>query len=208
MSTTMEDSSLATALFGKSRRAILSLLYGHADEAFYLRQIARTAGVALGGVQREVKNLSDAGIIVRMERGRHVYYQANEHCPIFSELKSLMVKTSGVAGVLRAALAPFEDRIRIAFIFGSVARGDERRGSDVDVVVVGAITFAEVVSALGQTQNILNREVNPSVYPLSEFQQKLASGHHFLKSISKGPKAFLIGDERELAELAKERVVD
>ncbi len=199
----MEDSNLSTALFGKTRRAILSLLYGHADEAFYLRQIARTAGVALGGVQREVKNLSDAGIIVRMERGRHVYYQANEHCPIFSELKSLMVKTSGVVGVLRAALAPFADRIRIAFIFGSVARGDERRGSDVDVVVVGAITFAEAVSALGQTQNILNREVNPTVYPLAEFQQKLASGHHFLKSISKGPKSFLIGDEHELTGLAK-----
>jgi len=175
---------------------------------FYLRQIARTAGVGLGAAQREVKNLSDAGIIVRTDRGRHVYYQANRHCPIYSELKSLMVKTAGVVDVLRAALTPLADRIKIAFIFGSVVRGDERRDSDIDVVVVGDVTFAEVVSALREAQNILNREVNPSVYPVEEYRQKLASGHHFLSSVSEEPKAFLIGDGRELARVAQERMAD
>ncbi len=141
MSTIFKTDSLSATLFGKTRRAVLALLYSHVEEHFYLRQIARTAEVGLGAVQRELKKLSEAGIIRRTIRGRQVYYQANPECPVYPELKSLVVKTVGVGDVLRTALVPLADRINVAFLFGSLVRGDERSSSDVDVMIVGNVTF-------------------------------------------------------------------
>ena len=203
MSTLPHRDNLSETLFGKTRRAVLSLLYSHIDDAFYLRQIVRTAGVGLGAVQRELKQLTDAGIIQRTVRGHQVYYRANPQCPVFAELKTLVLKTVGVGGILQAALAPLADRIRMAAIYGSFARSDEQRGSDIDLLVVGEVTFAEVVSALHQAQSTINREINPTVYPLGEFQSKLLAGDHFLNTIVEEPIFFLIGDKRELARLAK-----
>jgi len=195
--------NLSATLFGKTRRAVLALLYSHADESFYLRQIARTADVGMGAVQREVKKLSKAGIIRRTIRGRHVYYQANPECPIYAELKSLVIKTVGVGDVLRAALVPITDRITVAFLFGSLVIGGEGSRSDVDVMVVGDVTFTEVVLALSRIQETVQREINPIVYPPEEFRSKLAADHHFLKATLVGPKFFLIGDEHELTKLAE-----
>ncbi len=207
MSTAPYKEDISQTLFGKTRRAVLSLLYSHVDEAFYLRQIVRVAGVGLGAVQRELKLLSDAGIIQRIVRGRQVYYQANPQCPVFGELKALVIKTVGIAAIVQAALAPLADRIRIAGIYGSIARSEEHRGSDVDLLVVGKVTFAEIVSALDQAQKTINREINPTVYPVDEFQSKLSAGHHFLSTIVEKPMFFLFGDKRELARLAKKRLV-
>jgi predicted nucleotidyltransferase len=197
---------VASALFNKSSKAVLSLLVGHPGEAFYLRQIARSTGLAIGSVQRELKRLSDAGIIRRKAQGRQVYFQANESCPIFEELKSILVKTAGVADVLRAALAPLADRIRVAFIFGSMAAGREKRDSDVDVMVIGDVSFAETVKALGAAQHTLRREINPTVYPPDEFMSKLSKGHHFLKALLREKRIFLIGDENDFARLVKKRL--
>jgi len=208
MDTSNQYDNLSSTLFGKARRAVLALLYGHPDEAYYLRQIARVTGVGLGAVQRELKQLSESGIILRTSRGRQIYYQANPKSPIFAELRSLMIKTAGVGDVLRAALTPLADGINIAFLYGSIARGEERRGSDLDLLVVGNVTFAEIISVLGPTQEVLGREVNPTVYPPSEFQSKLSSGHHFLKTVMNGAKIFLVGDEHDLARLAKTRLAD
>lgn len=206
MSTAPYKEDISQTLFGKTRRAVLSLLYSHVDEAFYLRQIVRVAGVGLGAVQRELKLLSDAGIIQRIVRGRQVYYQANPQCPVFGELKALVIKTVGIAAIVQAALAPLADRIRIAGIYGSIARSEEHKGSDVDLLVVGKVTFAEIVSALDQAQKTINREINPTVYPVDEFQSKLSAGHHFLSTIVEKPMFFLFGDKRELARLAKKRL--
>jgi predicted nucleotidyltransferase len=206
MSTAPYKEDISQTLFGKTRRAVLSLLYSHVDEAFYLRQIVRAAGVGLGAVQRELKLLSDAGIIQRIVRGRQVYYQANPQCPVFGELKALVIKTVGIAAIVQAALAPLADRIRIAGIYGSIARSEEHKGSDVDLLVVGKVTFAEIVSALDQAQKTINREINPTVYPVDEFQSKLSAGHHFLSTIVEKPMFFLFGDKRELARLAKKRL--
>ena len=203
MSTTNSIDSLSSTLFGKTRRAVLALLYSHSDESFYLRQIVRTAGVGLGAVQRELKKLSEAGIIRRKERGRQVYYQANPECPVYAELKNLVIKTVGVGDVLKAALVPLADRIRVAFLFGSLVRGGERSSSDVDVMVVGDVTFAEVVSVLSRVQETIHREVNPLIYPPEEFRSKLAADHHFLKKALEGTKFFLIGDDDELAKLVE-----
>jgi predicted nucleotidyltransferase len=194
------------ALFGRTRRVLLALLYGHADEAYYLRQIARTTGLGLGAVQRELQRLTAAGIITRSIRGRQVYFQANRECPIFPELKTLVIKTVGIGDVLRSALLPLGDKIRLAFIYGSLARGDERPGSDVDLIVVGEASFEEVVAALGAAQDTLAREVNPTVYSLAEFRAKLAARHHFVLSVMRDKKIFLIGDQRELARLGSRRL--
>jgi len=203
MSTLPDADNLSRTLFSKTRRAVLSLLYSHVDDAFYVRQIVRAASVGLGAVQRELKQLSEAGIIQRIVRGHQVYYQANPLCPVFEELKKLVVKTVGVGAALQAALTPLADRINVAFIYGSIARSEERRQSDVDVLVVGKVTFAEVVSSFSEAQKAIGREINPTVYPPAEFRSKVAAGHHFLSTVLRGPMLFLVGDKRGLARLAK-----
>lgn len=203
MVTTQYASTLATVLFGKTRRAVFSLLFGHTDESFYLRQIARRTNVGMGALQREVKLLSDAGIIRRSVQGKQVYYRANPDCPIFEELKRLVVKTFAVSDVLRTGLSELADRVIVAFVFGSMIRGGESAGSDVDVMVIGNVTFAEVVSVVGPLQETLNREINPTVYPVAELREKLADGHHFLMSVLDEEKIFLIGDANELERLAE-----
>lgn len=202
------DNSISAALFSKNRQIILGLLFGHPDQSFYLRQIVRACGGGVGAVQRELKQLARAGIVRRTTRDRLVYFQADESCPIFGELKSIVVKTSGVADVLRMALAPLAGRITASFVFGSVARAEQRRGSDIDLAVVGEVTFAEVVGALADAQQSLHREVNPVVYSREEFRSKVLGGHHFLQNILKRDKVFLIGDEHELKRLAPEHLVD
>jgi hypothetical protein len=123
--------ALSKVLFGQSRRSILSLLYGHADEQFYLREIARRARTGIGATQRELGRLTDAGLIHRVRRGHQVYYHANRQNPIFAELKSILAKTSGIRDVLNEGLVPLAERIRVAFVYGSIARGDETGSSDV-----------------------------------------------------------------------------
>ena len=157
----------------------------------------------MGAVQRELKKLSEAGIIRRIVLGRQVYYQAKPECPVYAELRNMVVKTIGIGDVLRAALVPLADRIRVAFLFGSLVRGGQRSSSDVDVIVVGNVTFGEVVSALGRVQETIRREINPLVYPPEEFRSKLAADHHFLKKALEGTKFFLIGDDYELAKLVE-----
>jgi predicted nucleotidyltransferase len=205
MSTFNSNELLSTTLFSKTGLAVLSKLFSHADEAYYLRQIARSVGGGIGSLQRE---LTKPGIIVRMVRGKQVYYQANPQCPVFPELKSLIVKTAGVTEVIKYALTSLENHIRVAFIYGSVARMQERKISDVDLMIIGDVKFAEVVSAFDKAQQQIGREINPTVYPPSEFQLKLSKGHHFIKALMRETKLFLIGDQRELTRLAKKRVAD
>lgn len=202
MRTDAEKKDLASLLFGKTRRAILSLLYGHPDESYYLRQIVRIIDFGLGPVQRELKQLTDVGIIRRSASGHQVYYQANPASPVFKELKSLITKTVGVGDTLRTALAPLKDRISIALVYGSVARGEENHRSDVDLLVVGDIAFTEVVKVLRGAQETLGREINPTVYPVEEFRSGIAEEHYFIQNVLSGPKIFVIGDEHELKRLA------
>ena len=208
MSTLNSNEFLSATLFSKTRLAVLSKLFSHADEAYYLRQIARCVGVGIGSLQRELNKLANAGIILRMVRGKQVYYQANPQCPVFPELKSLIVKTTGVTEVIKTALTSLTNHIRVAFIYGSVARMQDKKKSDVDLMIVGDVKFTEVVSALDKAQQQIGREINPTVYPPSEFQLKLSKGNHFIKTLMRETKLFLIGDQRELTRLAKKRLAD
>ena len=193
MSTSLVNNGLATTLFGKARRAVLSLLYGHAEEAFYLRQIARATGIGLGPVQRELKQLTDSGIIQRMERGKQVYYQANIKCPIFAELKSVIVKTAGLADVLREALAPISSQIAIALVYGSMANGEATTASDIDLLVVGNIDEMALHGALSQAENKLARPVNYTLMSQLEFDKRRSEKGGFLDRVLSGPKLMILG---------------
>lgn len=199
----MNENLLCSGLFGKTRQAVLALLYGRADSSFYTKQVLDAVKIGRGTVQRELKNLTDTGIITREVQGRQVYYRANAQCPIFNELKGIVRKTFGVADVLRQSLAPKVNKVRVAFIFGSVARSVDDRRSDIDMMVVGGISFGDVVSLLSPAEEKLGREVNPVVYPVAEFKKKVKEDHHFVKTVLEDEKIFVIGDENELRRLAE-----
>jgi predicted nucleotidyltransferase len=189
-------------LFGRTRSALLALFYGRTGDSFYLRQLARETGAGHGALQRELKKLTDMGLVVRSRRGNQVLYQANPKSPIFLDIKSLVAKTVGVRDVLRKHLAELGSRVKLALVYGSVARQQERTNSDVDVMVVGSASFAEVVSALRPAQQTLGREINPTVFPGPEFRAKLATGNYFLRGVMSGKKLFVIGTQNELRKLA------
>ncbi len=201
MSTGEPKLTVGTALFGKTKRALLALFFMRPEQSFYLRQILRIAQIGQGAAQRELAHWVEAGLLVRTRRGNLVYYQANVDSPVFAELKALTVKTAGVADVLRESLAELTERITAAFVHGSMARGTEKADSDVDVIVIGKVTFSEVVAAFQGAHAHIGREVNPTVYSEKEFREKLRARHHFLTAVMAAPKLFLIGDERELKRL-------
>jgi hypothetical protein len=194
------------ALFPKARSAILGLLFSHPDRAFYLREIIALTGLGVGHVQRELRRLSRGGILRRSRQGRHVYFQADERCPVYEELRALVARTVGAVGLLGHALAPLADRIAIAFIYGSVARGEEQSESDLDLMVIGDVAFAEVVSAIRDVESRAGRAINPTVYPPQELRVKLAAGHHFLTSVVRGEKLFVVGNDDDLRSLLEKQL--
>ena len=197
------SAALSDVLFGKGRGAILALLYGHPDQSFYYRQITRRLdSVSVGTLQRELDTLSRLGLIDRATVGKQVFYRANRLHPAFPELRALVAKTVGAIQVLRSALASLAERISLAFIYGSVARQEEKAESDVDLLIVGKATLEEVLARLGDVELSLGRAVNPTVYSAAEFKSKLAKGNHFLNSVVRGERVFVIGGEDELAKVA------
>jgi predicted nucleotidyltransferase len=179
-------------LLPKVRRSILGLLYGRPDDAFYLREIVRTTSCGKGAVERELKSLSRAGILLREKRGNLTYYRANPDCPIYAELRGLMLKTAGLTDVLRDALAGIRG-VKFAFIYGSVADGTADARSDVDVLIVVDGNLGDISAAILSAQKRLGREVSPTVYSSGEFHAKLKTKHQFLMRVLEGPKIVLLG---------------
>jgi predicted nucleotidyltransferase len=196
---------VGSLLFGTYRKRVLALLLLHPQQSLHVREIARSLDKPAGTLLRELQALAAAGVLVRKPVGNQVHFQANPTCPIYDELRGILKKTVGVADVLREALAPLAERIAVAFVYGSVASGEERTGSDLDVMIIGAARFAEVVSALDPAQELLRREVNPNLYSALEFRKKLAAGEPFLRRVLAGDKIFIIGGEDELGKLAAHR---
>lgn len=195
---------LASALFGKSMQAILTQLYGHPNQEFYLRELARSTGTTPSSLQRDLAALTRAGIILRIMRGHQVYFSANRACPVFEELRGLVVKTFGVVEILRDGLQALADRIEAAFVYGSIARGEERAESDIDLLIIGKVSSGDVIEALAPAQRRLGREINPTVFPWAEFAEKVRGGNHFLTTVLAEPKLFLIGGDDELESLARQ----
>jgi predicted nucleotidyltransferase len=192
---------LSDTLFGQTRGAVLSVLYGHVGKGFYLRQLARLTDIALGPVQREIRQLVEAGLVTRRTVGAQTLYSANQHSPVFREVKSLVTKTVGMRDILSHALDPLRERISLAFVYGSVARSRETEHSDVDLMIVGKLDFDEAVACLAGAQKTLNREINPTVYSIREFGKKVRG--NFLKTVLADKKLFVIGDEDDLRDLVQ-----
>lgn len=197
-----KPTGLAETLFSDYRRRILALLLLRPDEHYHVREISRLTGVPAGSLHRELRLLADVGLLSRHSAGNQVRYQANRDCPIFHELAGIFRKTSGLSDIIRAALQPLSPAIKAAFIFGSVAKGEEKATSDVDVCVIGTASFTDVVVALADMNRRIGREINPVVMPYNQFAAKLAAGEQFTTRIMNEPKLFLVGDEHDLGKSA------
>jgi uncharacterized protein len=199
---------LTNVLFGRTRSGVLALLYGHPDKSFYTRQIARELHASTGAVQRELENLARVGLIARSSLGNQVFYKANPQTPVFTEMRALVNKTVGAFGILQSALRPLSTRIAVAFVYGSMARQEEKAESDIDLMIVGKVTLEVVLTRLGNIESALGRAVNPTVYSPAEFKSKLGERNHFLTSVLRGQKVFLIGDEDELGKVGGIRLAE
>lgn len=184
----------------KARVALLKVLLLDPCGRFYLRELAGKAGVSLRSAQLEMVRLSESGVVTKETSGRQTYYSINERCAIVPDLRSMFIKTVGVADVLRNALLPEAESIRRALMFGSFARGDITPESDIDLLIVGRISVQRVVSLLKAAQ--VGREINPVVMSEDEFEERTRSGDHFLGTVLNSPVIYLIGSKHESARAA------
>jgi len=190
---------LAGALFTPVQRRVLGLLFGQPERAFGSSEIIRQAGSGTGAVHRQLLRLEKVGLVRVTRIGNQKHYQANPDSPIFPELHGLVVKTVGLVEPLRAALAPFANKIDLAFVFGSVAKGTERAGSDLDLLVVSDdLTYVDLFGALQAAEATLGRTIHPTVMSRAEWRRKRTTRDSFAKRISEQPKHFVFGNERAL----------
>jgi uncharacterized protein len=198
---------VTSSIFGSRLRArAIGWLFSHPGERYFVRQLEALLGEDSTNLSRELARLAEDGVLISETEGRQKYFQANPGCAIFEELKGIAVKTTGVADVLREALTPLRDRIRVAFIYGSQASGTFDAHSDVDVMIIGEVGFSEQEAAMTGVRERLRREVSVTGYPPEEFRRKVAEDHHFVMNVLAGPKVFLIGDARELEAVAGQRM--
>ena len=194
------STSVADALFTKGQQRVLGVLFGNPDRSFYANEIISLAGSGTGAVQRELARLEGAGLVTVARVGKQKHYQANAAAPVFAELRALVLKTSGLADVLRAALAPLSAEIRAAFVYGSVAKNEDAATSDIDLMVISdRLTYADLFSVLEEVSARLGRRVNPTVYAPAELVRRARQGNAFVKRVLAQPKIWLIGGERDLA---------
>ena len=189
-------------LFPGTRQRVLALLLLRPESSFHLRELARLAGSHAATLGRELEKLAQTGLLSRTEQGNQVRYQANRQHPLFDDLAGLFRKTHGVVPALREALVPLGEELQLAWVFGSMARGTESPGSDIDLLVLAdEVGFADLVRALFPLHDVLRREVNPVLYSPAEFVARLRSGDAFARELMDKPKLFVKGDKDDLAEL-------
>ena len=169
---------------------------------WYLSDLAAHLGVGPSSLQRTLAKLTRSGVLTRRQDGNRVYYRVDPGCPIRIELADILTKTVGIADPMREALRPLANRIRVAFIHGSVAEARERSESDIDVIVVGDVSGLDLTAALIPLHDRLGREINVTRYTAREFAAKVAAKHHFLTAMLQKKRIFLIGNENELDEIA------
>lgn len=189
----MRKSTSLAALLPGTRQAVLTATLMHPGRWWYLSDLAHHLGVPPSKLQRELARLVAGGILRKRREGNRTYFQANADCPFYPELRGLIVKTSGVVDVLREALRSRTESITWAFVYGSLASAKEEPTSDVDLMIVGRVGLAEVAPALRSAERRLGRAVNATVYRRGEFVRKLRGQHHFLQTVMKQPKLYILG---------------
>jgi len=190
---------MADALFPKGRQRVLAVLFGNPDRSFYANEVIALAQSGTGSVQRELAALSEAGLLTVKKQGNQKHYQANAASPVFAELRGLVMKTTGLADVLRAALAPLAPQIDVAFVYGSVAKQQDTAQSDIDLLVVSAhLGYADLFGALEGATVSLGRKVNPSLYTPADIAKRIKQDNAFVSRVLQQPKIWLIGNEEQL----------
>jgi DNA-binding transcriptional ArsR family regulator len=190
------------ALLPKTRQGILAALLVQPEKAWYASELARRMGVPSSSLQRELQELTEAGILKTHRQGRMAYYQANVDSPLFPDLRGLLLKTAGLVDILADALKPLAAKLRIVFVYGSIADGSEQSDSDIDLMVLGDAPPADLALPLRHARELLGREINPTVYTPAEFNKKRTAKDHFLTRVLDKPKLFVIGNGNELGEAA------
>ena len=194
------SSGIADALFSKGQQRVLAILFGNPGRSFYASEIIALASSGTGAVQRELARLENAGLVTVRRVGNQKHYQANPEAPVFEELRSVVLKTSGLADVLRAALGRLATDIRGAFVYGSVSKGEDTAASDIDLLVISdKLTYAELFAGLEKATRQLGRRVNPTVYTSAELARRIRQGNAFVRGVLAQPKIWLIGGEGDLA---------
>jgi len=190
---------LGEVLFSKTRRQVLRLLFGQPGRAYHLNEIVRLADVGTGSVARELEKLTAVGLVQVEKVGNQKHYEANRASPIYPEIHGIVLKTFGLADVLKAALATLQDRIRVAFVYGSVASNTDTAESDIDLLIIGAdLSYPELMNVLAGAEETLARRINPTLYSSGEFARKLGEDSAFLQRVLKQPKIFLVGDKDDV----------
>lgn len=197
---TLATTAVADALFTKSQQRVLGVIFGNPGRSFYANEIIARAGSGNGAVQRELAKLEGAGLVKVTRVGNQKHYQVNADAPVFGALHELVLKTSGLADVLRSSLAPISSGIRAAFVYGSIAKGQDSAGSDIDLMVISDdVAYPELFKVLEGASRRLGRPVNPTVYSVSELEKRVRERNSFVIRVLKQPKIWLIGGEDELA---------
>ena len=192
----------ADTLFSKTQQRVLALLFGQSQRSFYANEIIAFAAMGSGAVQRELAKLVKSALVTVKKIGNQKHYQANQHAPIFDELRSIVMKTFGVTDVLRMALQAHWSQIDLAFVYGSMAKGSEQAHSDIDLMVIGEqISNVALLEVLQPLQQQLGRIVNPTLYTPAEFEQRVRDGKSFIVRVLEQPKIFVKGTEDELIGL-------
>jgi len=189
-------------LFPSVRQGVLAATLTRPEKWWYLSELAEFLHTRPSSLQRELSSLERSGILQQRKDGRRTYFKAETRSPIFRELRSIFEKTVGLIPTLKLALRPFENQVICAFVYGSVARGEERAASDVDLMVIGNVGLAQLSPALGKAEKHLGREVNVTNYSVDEFRKKVADGDHFLTTVLKGRLQFVKGEQRDLDAIA------
>lgn len=193
--------SLVDIVSSRVKAELLRILFGLSQPELHLRELARQSGLSLGTVQQELRRLTRVGLVIARKDGNRVYYRANPDHPAFRDICSLVLKTDGLAGVLQPAFKASD--VTIAFIFGSIARGETGSASDVDLMVIGAVGLRHLSSRLSGMADRLGREINPHVVSPEEFAERKQQGDHFVTSVLNSPKLFVKGTEHELAAMGQ-----
>jgi DNA-binding transcriptional ArsR family regulator/predicted nucleotidyltransferase len=193
--------NLVDIVSSRVKAELLRLLFGLAQPELHLRELVRRSGLSLATMQQELRRLTRVGLVVARKDGNRVYYRANPDHPVHRDLCSLVLKTDGLAGVLEPALNTPD--IGIAFVFGSVARGDTGAGSDVDLMVIGLVGLRRLATLLSGMGDRLGREINPHVFTREEFAERKRKHDHFLTSVLNSPKLFIKGTEHELETMGQ-----
>jgi predicted nucleotidyltransferase len=190
------------ALFPVTRSKLLSATLLQPERWWFLTELAGHLGVTPSSLQRELESLVRAGLLLRRRDGRRTYFKANVDSPVFPELRNLIDKTAGIVPALRSALERLGNRIEVAAIYGSVARGEEHAASDVDLLIVGTLQQIDLLPVLRNLENRFGREVNVTLFSPREFRRKQSLHDHFLATVLKGKTILLKGTLNELEETA------